>query len=230
VSPAPAFLEAFPEQTPVRLTSDLSRWCLLQTNSRNSHFGDRLYLSAPPTLPEGGVLDAAAKLRVAFVWATRPLTNTDHRNVPLSLFDSLFELDSVAFYSLQVNESAAALEPYLTRPNVHSLKPFIKDMRDTAAFVSKMDLVISIDTGVAHLAGALGAKVWVLLSVNANWRWLKGDRHGIWNEKSPWYPTMRLFRSAKFNDWEPVFRAVRENLVNLIDRQAERNPQLVEVG
>ena len=77
---------------------------------------------------------------------------------------------------------------------------------DTAAVMSNLDLVITVDTAVAHLAGALGVPVWVALPLAPDWRWLL-DR-----EDSPWYPTMRLFRQAAWGDWEGVFRRMSVEL------------------
>jgi ADP-heptose:LPS heptosyltransferase len=81
----------------------------------------------------------------------------------------------------------------------------LKDFADTAAFIANLDLIVSVDTAVAHLAGAMGKQVWVLLPFIPDWRWLL-DR-----EDSPWYPTMRLFRQKRAGDWEePIQRIVNE--------------------
>ena len=80
---------------------------------------------------------------------------------------------------------------------------------DTASLVNQLDLVVSVDSSVAHLAGAMGKPVWILLPANADWRWMM-DR-----KDSPWYPTMRLFRQTKLGDWSDVFDAVKEALMEL---------------
>lgn len=80
------------------------------------------------------------------------------------------------------------------------------DFADTAALIANLDLVITVDTSVAHLAGALGKPTWVLLPTNPDWRWLT-DR-----PDSPWYPTMRLFRQQSPGDWETVLRRVKAAL------------------
>jgi ADP-heptose:LPS heptosyltransferase len=82
----------------------------------------------------------------------------------------------------------------------------LEDFADTAALIAQMDLVISIDTSVAHLAGALGKPVWIMLPFSPDWRWLR-DR-----EDSPWYPTARLFRQTRRGDWDDVVRRVLEAL------------------
>jgi ADP-heptose:LPS heptosyltransferase len=82
----------------------------------------------------------------------------------------------------------------------------LRDFGDTAALIQAMDLVISIDTAVAHLAGALAKPVWIMLSFNPDWRWLPR------REDSPWYPTARLFRQPKPGDWDNVVAAVIASL------------------
>jgi ADP-heptose:LPS heptosyltransferase len=77
---------------------------------------------------------------------------------------------------------------------------------DTAALIMNLDLVIAVDTGVAHLAAALGKPVWVLLPANSDWRWLEE------RSDSPWYPTMKLFRQTVLGDWAPVVKQVSEEL------------------
>ena len=86
------------------------------------------------------------------------------------------------------------------------LRDEIEDMADTAALMAHLDLVIAVDTSVVHLAGALGLPTWLLLPFAPDWRWMLG------REDSPWYPGMRLFRQAQWNDWTPVVGALREAL------------------
>ena len=93
---------------------------------------------------------------------------------------------------------------------VTDLAPDLGDFADTAAAIANMDLVISVDTAVAHLAGALGTMVWTLLPFNPDWRWML-DR-----DDSPWYPSMRLFRQEMPGDWEGVFQEVETALRNEI--------------
>ena len=89
-----------------------------------------------------------------------------------------------------------------------------KDFADTAAIVANLDLVISIDTSVAHLAGAMGKPVWILLNNSPDWRWLL-DR-----EDSPWYPSARLFRQSAFGNWQDVLTRVERELRDLAARTA----------
>ncbi len=94
----------------------------------------------------------------------------------------------------------------LGRDNLIDLDAELQDFADTAAAMQQLDLIITVDTAVAHLAGALGKPVWVLLPFVPDWRWML-DR-----EDSPWYPTMRLFRQSQAKDWSEVFVSVREAL------------------
>src|SRR5262249_22157592 len=93
----------------------------------------------------------------------------------------------------------------------------LKDFAETAGLVSQLDLVISVDTSVAHLAGALGKPVWLLLPYVPDWRWLL-DR-----EDSPWYPTLRLFRQSRREDWGSVFVKIEQELRTLLEREPKRS-------
>jgi len=105
---------------------------------------------------------------------------------------------SPAFYSLQVGERASELKRESGLSHVIDLSPHLRDFATTAAAIERMDLVVSVDTSVAHLAGALGKPVWLLLPFAPDWRWMLG------RDDSPWYPTMRLFRQNQIGDWTTV--------------------------
>jgi ADP-heptose:LPS heptosyltransferase len=124
----------------------------------------------------------------------------------LSEFAPLGRVEGVVFYSLQIGEGAEeAGRPPAAMPLV-DLCALQKDFADTAAAISRMDLVISVDTSVAHVAGAMGKPVWTLLPYLSDWRWMV-DR-----EDTPWYPTMRLFRQARQGEWGPVLERVAREL------------------
>jgi len=109
-----------------------------------------------------------------------------------------------SFYSLQKGPAAAQQAP--AGMKFINVAGELKDFADTAALLSNLDLVITVDTAVAHLAGALGKPVWVLLPFAPDWRWLLG------REDSPWYPTMRLFRRPTAGDWDSVVARVAAQL------------------
>ncbi len=145
-----------------------------------------------------------ARPRVGVVWSGSPSFGNDRlRSIPLARFRRLLARDDVAFHVLadRLREGDAALLGDLA--TVH---PQIGDFADTAALVEAMDLVIAVDTSVAHLAGALGRPVWVLLPQEPDWRWLLG------RDDTPWYPSARLFRQRAYRDWDGVLAQVGEAL------------------
>ncbi|MGO9438390.1 MAG: tetratricopeptide repeat protein [Terracidiphilus sp.] len=155
-------------------------------------------------------------LRVGLVWSGNPRFPDDWlRSIPLPCFDALLHVEGVRFFSLQMGPAASQLGE-IEAP-VIDLKPAIGDLADTAALIGKLDLVITVDTAVAHLAGALGKPTWLLLPFAPDWRWL------MEREDSPWYPTMRLFRQPKFGDWTPVLERVRNELAVLVRRNRRTN-------
>jgi tetratricopeptide (TPR) repeat protein len=149
------------------------------------------------------------RLRVGLVWSGNPDRNNDHnRSVPLGILSELFDLDA-AFVSLQKDPSAddCAL---LAHSEVIDLTAELTDFTETSALMSCLDLVISVDTSVAHLAGALGRPVWTLLPHTPDYRSL------IERDDSPWYPTMRLFRQTAGRSWAEVIARVRGELEEMI--------------
>jgi hypothetical protein len=134
--------------------------------------------------------------RGGIAWAGNPLHENDRRrSIPLAAFAPLAAVPDVQFVSLQAGARADDPAP----PELTLLRPAaeITDMADTAAIVTQLDLVISADTSVAHLAGALGVPVWLVLPWRPDWRW--SPAAGV----TPWYPSMRLFHAA-----EPSFAPV----------------------
>ncbi|MEG4963061.1 tetratricopeptide repeat protein [Microcoleus sp. K4-B3] len=151
-------------------------------------------------------LSSDAKLKVGIVWAGSPQRRKDNqRSCSLSDFIRFLEVPGIAFYSLQKNLSQSD-RTLLNQHLVPDLTPHLNDFADTASAISQLDLVISVDTAVAHLAGALGKPVWVLLSFAPDWRWLL-DR-----EDNPWYPTARLFRQSQPESWQELFEEVKAAL------------------
>jgi tetratricopeptide (TPR) repeat protein len=158
-----------------------------------------------------GVAGADDRLKVGFVWEGNPeFPASRAKACPLEQFASLFAVSGCAFFSVQTGNAATALQPYLASGQpVADLGVALDSFSDTAAAVCALDLVITIDTAVAHLAGALGKPVWILLPYAADWRWLL-DR-----EDSPWYPTARLFRQPAPGEWGGVMERVAKELAHL---------------
>jgi tetratricopeptide (TPR) repeat protein len=158
-------------------------------------------------------LPARQGLRVGLVWSGNATHKDDHnRSIALARVASLFDMPNIEFVSLQKELREADAQLLATDSRIADIGRHFGDFTDTAAAVSNVDLVISVDTSVAHLAGALGKPVWVLLPFCPDWRWLL-DR-----DDSPWYPTARLFRQPRIGDWESVVGRVGWELTQLAAR------------
>mgnify|MGYP001809860770 CR=1 FL=1 len=145
--------------------------------------------------------------RVGLVWSGNPRHKNDRRrSLPLSAFAGLPADSGYAYISLQLGPAEAELAASPMRGAIHDISTAIRDFHDTAAVLSQLDLVITCDTAVAHLAGAMGRPVWVLLPHAPDWRW------GLETEDTPWYPTMRLFRQPSPGDWATPLRRVADEL------------------
>lgn len=141
-------------------------------------------------------------LRVGLVWAGSVSHVRDRfRSIAPEMLEPLLGVERAHFFPLQLGK------PQLRAVRVTDLTAQLGDMADTAALLSHLDLVIAADTSVAHLAGAFGKPVWILLPFAPDWRWL------LERQDSPWYPSMRLFRQTKPGDWAGVIEAVRLALV-----------------
>jgi tetratricopeptide (TPR) repeat protein len=146
-------------------------------------------------------------LKIGIVWAGNPdHVNDSRRSVGLPLLSSLFAVRGTSFASLQFGPRAADLKKLKRKTKIEELARLLEDFVDTAAAVTALDLVITVDTSVAHLAGALGKPVWVLLPWVTDWRWLLN------REDNPWYPTMRLFRQKKGENMADVIARVEQEL------------------
>ena len=149
----------------------------------------------------------AAALRVGLAWRGHPQHRNDgRRSLSLAALEPLFTATDVAFYSLQVAPTTDFSGEATGQKALINLENLIHDFSDTAALIAQLDLVIAVDTSVAHLAGALACPVWVLLPFAPDWRWL------LERDDSPWYPTMRLFRQPAPGDWPSVVQSVRAAL------------------
>jgi tetratricopeptide (TPR) repeat protein len=140
------------------------------------------------------------KARVGIVWSGSTHHENDHnRSLTLTQISLLFELP-FEFHCLQKEIREVDIETLNDIKVINQHQESLHDFSDTAALISQMDLIISVDTAVAHLAGALGKKVWILLPFKPDFRWL------LVRDDSPWYPTARIFRQPEINDWETVIQ------------------------
>jgi len=178
------------------------------------------------TIPRGRYLKASAerlhawrerlgpkrRLRVGLAWTSGHLAHRPEavafmrsRDVPLGALMAL-RVPRAEFFSLQKERDAAQRS---FGAGLIDWSAELHDFEDTAALIESLDVVVSVDTAVAHLAGALGKLVWVLLPHDADWRWLRG------RDDCPWYPTARLYRQEKPGDWEPVIARVAVDLARI---------------
>ena len=146
-------------------------------------------------------------LRVGLAWAGNPKHKNDvNRSIHPSLFAPLADVEGVAFFSLQKsneNEKAATMPE---KPKLIDFASSLIDFAETAALVDQLDLVICADTAISHLAGALGKRVWLMCPFVPDFRW------GLRGETTPWYPTMRIFRQSKPQDWAGVVARIKAEL------------------
>ncbi len=149
--------------------------------------------------------DGGHQYRVGIAWAGNPRHANDHnRTITVALFETLLDMGDINWVSLQVGDQAKDLTESLK--GVVDFSQQLVDFSETAGIIDNLDLIITVDSAVAHLAGAMGKKTWTLLPFAPDWRWQ------LEREDSPWYPTMRLFRQQSFNNWQEVFVRVKTAL------------------
>ena len=150
------------------------------------------YLSVPKSIEFPIPFPPENNLKVGICWQTSSNNETSKGgSCPVEYLEEIINIDTVNFYILQKEVSVGDNEWLKSQTQIHNLGSSFNDLADTAAAIKQLDLVITIDTVIAHLAGALGKPVWVMLNFDSDWGWLT-DR-----EDSPWYPTMKLFRQPK---------------------------------
>jgi Flp pilus assembly protein TadD len=148
-----------------------------------------------------------AKLRIGIYWAAMPGQPQDRqRSAPFPQFLALAGDPELLVFSLQGGVHQRDIQQFGAGGLLHDVGRGIFDFAEAATALSQLDLLISIDAPIAHLAGAMGMKTWVLLPLAADWRWSLGGT------RAPWYPTARFFRQPKAGDWDSVFAAVRDAL------------------
>jgi hypothetical protein len=175
--------------------------------------GPRSYLPRPAADRVQAFEDRLGRrdqLRIGLVWSGNAQHWNDHnRSIPLRMFLRII-VPGATFISLQKDARTDDKASLRERTDIVDLTEHLADFKETAALIACLDLVITVDTSVAHLAAALGCPTWVLLPSVPDWRWLL-DR-----DDSPWYPTMRLFRQATAGDYESVLNSVQTELLQLV--------------
>jgi Flp pilus assembly protein TadD len=174
------------------------------------------YLKGDPHAWQG-VLEKMPGLKAGLVWAGRSRTDQPHavaldkrRSMHLREMAPLFSVPGISFVSLQLGPPARHMRNLPAGAVLHDVSARIADWADTADLISGLDLVIAVDTAVAHLAGALGKPVFMLNRHDSCWRWFVG------RDDTPWYPTMRIFRQKKRNDWTGVIAEVQQVLERIL--------------
>jgi hypothetical protein len=148
-------------------------------------------------------LGRSARLRVGVVWAGSPTNAVEHERAPgYEPVARLWELGAIEFFILQKGAGRQALEGVSLPGNVTDLGDELNDFSDTAAVLSLLDVLVTTDTSVAHVAGALGCPMWMMLHASADWRWREEGGESVW------YPAARLFRQTDAGAWAPVIAAI----------------------
>ena len=192
--------------------ADIERWCERLACERKKR--TETTETVCPNGPQGAShnrfpspLSEPDGLNVGLVWAGRSTHKNDHnRSLPLSLLAPLAAVPGIRFYSLQKGSPASQAQKPPAGMRLTDWTDELRDFADTAALVSNLDLVISVDTAVAHLTGALGKRVWLLAPHISDWRWPAG------RDDSAWYPTMRVFRQRQSGQWGEVIERVAREL------------------
>jgi tetratricopeptide (TPR) repeat protein len=177
----------------------------------------------------GRQLAAVRGFRVGIAWQGSPRHAWDrHRSVPLEQFEPLARVPGVHLISLQKGPGSEQLRALKGRFPVINLSDLLDEASgpflDTAAVLTHLDLVVCIDTSLAHLAGAMGRPAWLALTYSPDWRWLL-DR-----DDNPWYPTLRLFRQGRAGDWSGPFRQIAEALPKEVAARPPKRPIQIEVS
>ena len=156
---------------------------------------------------------AGPDFKVGIVWAGSPVHGNDrYRSCSLECFAPLSDIQGVRLYGLQKGHAAAQIQQLNGTMSITDISNKFEDFTDTTAAIQNLDLVISVDTSVLHLAGAMGKPTWALLPYAPEWRWMLN------RQDSPWYPTMKLFRQKEWGRWEPVFQQVTRELLILVQK------------
>ncbi len=145
------------------------------------------------------------KLKVGLFWQGNPVI-LRNRSIKLKRMSELFKTDKIQFYSFQISNIDFESDELKTHINMIDLAPYINSYNDTAAFLKNIDVLVTIDSSIAHLAGALGIKTYLLLPYHTEWRWFYDT------DKTPWYDSVKIFKQKYPNDWEEVILRVKNEL------------------
>jgi len=179
-------------------------------------------------------IGSGPKLKVGLAWSggIRPgkaewRSINQKRNIPLAVFSHVLQTVDVDFFSLQKGEQAETeirlrQQEYWPRGNFHNFMDEDRELSDTAAIIANLDVVVSVDTSIAHLSAALGKPTWILLKFDNDWRWL------LEREDSPWYQSVKLYRQASDQCWEPVLERVASDLKNFIATSSPTSAELTQ--
>lgn len=163
------------------------------------------YISAPL---RKALLPKSKNLKVGLIWGGKPMYAADQwRSMAADTLLPLVEIEGVSLFSLQADERSKELWQSGMAAWVADLSPHIKSWSDTAALIKELDLIVSVDTGPAHLAGAMGKAVALMIPEASCWRWFDHS-----TTETPWYPTMKLFRQERQGDWTSVISGVTEHI------------------
>ncbi len=183
------------------------------------------YLHAPELHNMHLPMPLESGLKVGFAWAGKPSHKNDaKRSVDFERFLDLMGAPEISFFSLQKGAAAEGLTGKGCAALCADIGGRCQDFADTACALEQLDLVVTVDTALAHLAGALGIPVWVLLPYVADWRWLEG------RDDSPWYPSARLFRQGRPGDWDGVFDDVAQALREKLEETRNRGREVSRLG
>lgn len=172
--------------------------------------GKPYFKAEPAKIPLRG------KINVGLVWRGNPAYGPDaHRSMAFTEYCPLFDLPGVAFYSLQAGPSSLEVTNIGLDGFVANLEPLASTWRDTARLIQALDVVVTVDTAVAHLAGALGKPVFILVTNACDWRWNRNSQRPIW------YDSARVIRQKRQDDWAPCIRTVREELKGMVHERRQ---------
>jgi hypothetical protein len=150
-------------------------------------------------------------LKVGLAWAGNPQYPDDrNRSTHLQTLAPLGQVPGVQFYSLQTGNAAFEASNPPAGLNLTDYSADLTDFAETAALIANLDLVITTDTSIPHLAGAMGKPFWLLVQYSPDWRWMLN------RADSPWYPTARLFRQPTFGAWDQLVKSVSESLGEMV--------------